>query len=533
MRSPGAVILLLFGLFLAGQASGQKSPIPGTPGPPGDTTKTIHLVRADLFRMVKKDSLLGGELNILKGNVILKQGTTTFYCDSAIQDAKLNQFEAFGNIHINDRDSIHTYSQYLKYTGDSRLAILKKNVRLTDGKGVLTTEELQYDMASKIGTYLTGGKLVNKNTVLTSQEGFYYADTHEAYFKKNVRLKDPEYTMTTDTLLYGIDQELATFVAPTIINDGRTTIHTRSGYYDLKNGNANFGDRPVIEDSTQQIIAEQITYDKKTGKGNASGNVLYRDTAQGVTILSGETAFNNNTNEVLATKKPVMILKQDKDSLYVSADTFFSSRRVDTVARRVDSSMKSMAGVDSIRFFQAYRHVRIFSDSLQGVCDSLYYSTRDSVFRLYRDPVLWSKDNQLTGDTMYLFTKNKKPDQVLVFENGFAIGRTHEGFYNQIRGNRINAGFAQGAIDYMRAKGAAESVYYLQDQDSAYAGMNFSRADAITMYFNEKGLKRVSWVNGVEGTTYPLRQIPADKKQLRNFRWLDDRRPKTKLELFE
>lgn len=177
--------------------------------------------------------------------------------------------------------------------------------------------------------------------------------------------------------------------------------------------------------------------------------------------------------------------------------------------------------------------MKIFSDSLQGVCDSLYYSAADSTFRMYSDPVVWSTDNQLFGDTIYLLTKNKKPDQLYVFENSFAISRTKENFYNQIKGNRINGGFNNGEIEFMRAKGNAESVYYLQDEDSAYIGMNYARADAITMLFDKEGLKRVSWVNGVEGTNFPMNQIPEDKKQLRAFKWLDDRRPKNKLELFQ
>ena len=32
---------------------------------------------------------------------------------------------------------------------------------------------------------------------------------------------------------------------------------------------------------------------------------------------------------------------------------------------------------------------------------------------------------------------------------------------------------------------------------------------------------------------YPAKQIPGDKKQLQNFKWLDKRRPKNKLELLE
>jgi lipopolysaccharide export system protein LptA len=519
---------------------------PGT-----DTGKIIYLIKADKYRLLKTDSAT--EKHILIGNVLLKQGNTYFSCDSAIQDKVLNQVEAFGNIHINDADSVHTYSQYLKYIGDSRIANLKKKVKLTDGKGVLTTEELEYDLNAKMGTYLNGGKVVNGASVLTSKEGFYYADTREVYFKKNVRLVDPEYTMATDTLLYNIDNEIATFVSPTTINDGQSTIRTRSGFYDLKNGNASFGERPVIVDSTQEIIADNIDYDKKTGQGVATGNVLYRDTAQGVTIMAGATNFNSGTKDVLATQKPVMILQQQDDSLYIAADTLYSSLVKDSVilmrdstGALLDSSVLTVSKTDtvkgqkvldknssdSIRIFQAFHHVKIFSDSLQGVCDSLYYSAKDSIFRFYRDPILWSIDNQITGDTIYLLTKNKKADQLMVFENGFSINKTRESFFNQIKGNRLNGFFKDGNIDYLRAKGNAESVYYLQDSDSAYVGMNYAQADAISMYFVEKELKKVAWVNTVSGTTYPMGQIPDDKKQLRNFSWQENRRPKTKLDLF-
>ena len=63
--------------------------------------------------------------------------------------------------------------------------------------------------------------------------------------------------------------------------------------------------------------------------------------------------------------------------------------------------------------------------------------------------------------------------------------------------------------------------------------MNYAMADAITMKFINKELKRVSWVNGVSGTTYPMNKIPDDKKQLRNFKWLDALRPKTLQDLFK
>jgi lipopolysaccharide export system protein LptA len=557
------LVLLIVGI------AGTKAQDPATQKKPAkDTGKIVKLIKADKYKLIKQDT--SGELHMLVGNVLLLHGKTWFSCDSAIQDTRLNQVEAFGNVHINDADSVHTYSQYLKYLGDTRIAYLSKQVRLTDGKGTLTTEDLEYDLNAKIGTYKNHGKVVNESSVLTSKEGYYYADDRDVYFKGNVRLVDPEYTVASDTLLYNIDSEIATFVAATTINDGKSTIRTRSGYYDLKNGVASFGNRPIIEDSSQQIIADAINYDKKSGEGEAEGNVVYKDTAQGVSILAGYTKFSNTTKKVLATIKPVMILKQDNDSLFVAADTLYSAMgsetkfipKIDSVTHSPDSSgtksdstlipsdssnfvtnptqdtlhevkIFDTKGNDSIRYFEAYHNVRIFSDSLQGVCDSLAYSSKDSVFRMYFEPVLWAKESQVTGDTIYLFTKNKKADQVFVFENGFSINKTKENFYNQVKGRRINGIFIDGELDYVRAKGNAESVYYLQDEDSAYVGVNYASADAISMYFEKRELKRVTWVSGVEGTTYPMREIPDDRKQLRNFKWLENRRPKTRMELFE
>ena len=237
-----------------------------------DSSSFVQIIKADIYRRIKQDST--DELNLLIGKVLMKQNNTLFYCDSAIQNQTLNQFEAFGNIHINDDDSVHTYSQYLKYIGNTKIAELKKKVKLTDGKGVLTTEALTYNVNTRVGTYLNGGKVVNGESVLTSKEGIYEAITRDVYFKTNVKLVDPEYRMKTDTLLYNVNTEIATFMAPTVITDEKATINTRSGYYDLKQGKANFRDRPTINDSTQVVIADAIDYIKETNQGQATGNVI-------------------------------------------------------------------------------------------------------------------------------------------------------------------------------------------------------------------------------------------------------------------
>ena len=185
------------------------------------------------------------------------------------------------------------------------------------------------------------------------------------------------------------------------------------------------------------------------------------------------------------------------------------------------------------RYFEAYRHVRVFSDSVQSVSDSLFYSFKDSIFHLFYDPIVWSKKSQITGDTIYLYTKNKKADRIKTIENSFIISEVDPGVYNQIRSSRMDGYFKEGSLDSVRAIGLAESIYFLQDKDSAYIGMNRADGSVIDMYFIKQELNQVKFINDNHGKLYPIRQIPRDKKFLKKFVWLDKRRPKNKLELFE
>ncbi|GAO44754.1 OstA-like protein [Flavihumibacter petaseus] len=545
-----AVLIVVFSLpFLAGAQVQELAPT--------DTSDIVLIKHADRLRYEKKDSVT--ELQMLTGNVFLQQNNTKFYCDSAVLNRRTGVVEAFGNVHINDSDSIHTYSQYLIYYSDTKKAYLRKNVKLTDGKGVLTTNDLEYDTDTKIGIYTNGGKVVSDKTTLTSQQATYYGDMKDVYFKDNVKMRNPEYDVDTDSLLYNTDTQIATFITETLIksDSGRRTVKTSEGSYDLKNKKANFGKRPQIKDGSTFITGDEVGFDDATGLSYALGNAVFRDSAQGISILANELRADRKRNSMLATKRPLMIIQQKNDSTYITADTLISMKLTDlkgyeNTYLRADSLSRDSLFKDSAyrridispsdttnrnRYFMAYHHVRIFSDSLQAVCDSLFYSGVDSVFRLFRDPVAWANHSQITGDTLYLFTANKQPRRIHVFENALMINRTTEGYYNQIKGNTINGYFINGNIDNMRARGSAESIYYAQDEDSAYAGVNRSTADIIDFYFENtgesKGLSRVVFRSDVQGKMSPFRQVNHEEMRLRGFHWLEARRPKTKFELFE
>lgn len=95
---------------------------------PSDTAnpegKRIDILFADKYNYQKFDSI--NEFVSLVGRVKVQQDKVIFYADSAVLNRQLNILEAFGNVHINDADSIHTYAQYLRYLGKEKKAFLQK-----------------------------------------------------------------------------------------------------------------------------------------------------------------------------------------------------------------------------------------------------------------------------------------------------------------------------------------------------------------------------------------------------------------------
>jgi lipopolysaccharide export system protein LptA len=593
-----------------------------------DNATRIEIISFNSLRSMALDDTTN--IRTLAGNAKVKQGNTILSGDSISINSRTNIAEVFGNVHINDADTVNTYADYLKYVGKERIAYLKRNVKLTDGKASLSTNDLEYNVATGVATYTGGGKVFNGSSVLTSTDAIYYSDTKDVYFKKQVHLIDPKYDIVADSLKYNTATKIANLITPTRIKtkDGKV-IQSRNGTYNLQSGEAQFFDRTQFNDINTSAIANEMFFDEKTGVAILNGRAKFVDSLNHMIVIGNRIESNNKTNSFLATGKPVVIIVKDADSTYITADTLFSGLRkyddsfskkamkkdtlknigiinandksvikkeiilnkvpkdtitkltsldtnllakikdssnvkkeiiIDTASKELQQTAAALDNItadtsrklytkidtvnnkqvytkmpdDSIRYVLGFRNVRIYNDSSQAACDSMYYSTEDSVFRMFKNPIVWKEKNQITGDTMYLFTENQQPKRVYVFTNSMIINKQNAAMYNQAGGRSLNAYFKKGKIDYARIKGSpAETIFYAQDEDSAYIGMNRCSGDVVDVYFEKEEVYKIKYINSVDGTMFPMNQIPTDKRLLKNFSWQDKRRPKNKLEMFE
>ena len=540
-----SIAIFLLGLLSSLMASAQVAQ--GTTDTLQNGNKIIQILAARELQFLQQDS--AHNFTIAVGNVRIKQEKTLFYADSVVVNRFDNSMEAFGNIHINDADSVHTYAQYLKYIGNTKKAQLRKKVRLTDGSGTLTTEELDYEVSQKIGVYRNGGKLVNKKTTLTSEQANYYGDTRDVIFTRKVVLVDPEYTIRTDTLQYNTQTESIRLSSPTrIVDSSKRIILTRNAYFDRKNKKGFLYERSQIIDTAYTFTADDMALDDSTGRGEFRGNAVYRskDSTEGFDLIANNIKVDRKKDILLATIQPLLLIKQKGDTTFVAADTLYVARLIDLRKTREVPVIRLPNKKDTLltnkkvpvdttaKYFEAYSHVKVYADSLQGVGDSLFYASDDSTFRFFKSPVIWAKDNQILGDTIYLFLKNRKPELLTVFENALAINKIDStSYFNQLRGTRMQAFFEDGEMYFMSAKGSAENVYYFQDEQKHFISVNKSTCDVINIYLENNKPQKVSFLNKYEGTAYPMRKADHEGLKLRKFKWLDSIRPKSKADLLQ
>lgn len=546
------------------------------------------------------------------GAVVIEHDGITMTCDSAHLFSENNFVEAYGQVHLQKANGSSAHADYIKYTGNNNMAYMQGAVQIIDGNNTLNTEELNYNVKTKIGKYFKGGNLSNGETNVSSETGTYNGYSEQSWFKTNVVVTHPEYNIESRELTYNMKTKVLKLLDESTIITEKSTIYTKGGTYDSKTSQAVFTTRTTVENEDQILIGNHITYNDKKGYGKAKGDVViidtkneskincdvaeynkldgqgmasghvvieqkggeqiltcqetrynkktgyakatrqvvYIDTVQHSKLLCDVLEFNEYSQFMLATEHPKLITLADTDSLFVRADTMLSLRTRDTnflkwiqTPGATDKNVRSfqLLHVDSSwadeeenipRLIISNRHVRMYSDSMQSICDSMSYSQTDSVFRLYKSPVMWSKNQQANADTIWIHTVNNKLSKLNLKSSAFLLSKTgFETFYDQVSGNYIDAWFENNEIQKVVVDENAESLYYAKDDDEKYLGLNRAESASITMLFKDKEVDRITMYQNPKGNFFPVDQLKESDKFLASFKLLDEQKPKNKAEI--
>ena len=452
----------------------------------------------------------GEKVTRLVDRVVFTQKTTTIYCDSAFFYRKTNSMEAFGRVRIVD-DSVTITSRELYYDGNARQAKLRNNVVYIKGYNRLTTDNLDYDMDAEISHYFGGGKLRDTTNTLTSKIGYFYAKQHYADFEKDVVLIAPDYTLKSNVLHYNTRTKVATTPGKTeiITENGETTLYADGGEFRTQLDQSLFVDGQV-ETPNNYLEGDDLFFDQKTKYYKAIGHVKLIAKEKDV-IITGDEGYNDEAKQLSKIYgNPVMKRIMDEDTLYISADTLVY----------IESN------VDSLKRILAYNNVKLFKTNLQGLSDSAAYYLSDSLIYMYHDPILWSDNSQVEGDTIRIEIQKGTIHKMYLRKHAFLSSQDTVLNFNQIKGRDMTAYFLKGRINEVDVNGNGEVIYYaLAEGDSITMGLNRILCSNLKLRFDKKTIRNISAYVKPEARFIPPHEFTVAVQKLDGFKWQGEFRP--------
>lgn len=513
---------------------------------------------------------------VARGNVVIQQGDSlTIFADSVVYKSGIRVADLYGDVVLNNKGKklftrrltydlntkIATYNNRATLTDDRRQltskrgqyyvktneAFFKEQVTIVDSAFSLKTDTLQFNTQSNVATFLAPTRIRMKDSADVYTEGGYYdLEKDRAEFTKTPQYKKNTQIALADTIAFDGKKDLISLYGNARTEDGTRKATANTIKYNRKTEESWLEGNAVFIDSTQNVVSDTIKYNSKSktyatrgrsevkngaqtikadfidfdatdSLGIAKGNVFWQDTSAKTTLYAAEMRYDQRRDYIRAFgERPVMMTQLDNDTLWLRADTIISFKPVPT---------------DSARALLAYRKVRMFKSDFQAVCDSLTYFDRDSMFRLFYNPIVWSDTSQLTGDTMRITLKDKKIDRVYLRQNAFIINSPDQIFFNQIKGRDITAYFEGDDIRRMLAEGNAESVYYVQDETKAYVSVNKILCAEMLVLFGDNKVNKIKFYSQPQATMFPVKTFDHVGQRLKGYRWEEKIRPKNKEDL--
>lgn len=453
------------------------------------TNDTTFLTSLKGYYYVNEDEIY------FKDSVVVFDSSFTMRSDTLLFNTETRIATFLGPTLISE-DSSRIYCEGGFYNTRTKLAEFTDNPQYVKGEQQATADIIRYDGNLKEVVLENNARFVEGDRIATANRIRYEEETEISYLEGNAWSQDSSQTVMADTITFDSKNE---------------TYSTRG--------------RSHISDPPQILEANQVDYDKEREIGVAVGNVVWQDTSENLTILCNLADYDKSSNYIKASggnalrNRPMLITEIDGDSLYMVSDTLVSLEK-DTLTG------------DSSRMLLAFNDVRIFKSDLQALCDSLAYSTTDSLFKMFYDPIIWSDTTQFTADTVYMQLANNKLDRIYLYNNSFMVNSPDELFFNQIKGKNSIAYFVDGEVRRMRVEGNAESVYYALDDEDAYIGVNEAICSEMMIHFGNNEVEGILFFAQPKATLFPMEKADHNALLLSGFSWQVVNRPTQLSDLF-
>tara|TARA_B100000475_G_scaffold200612_1_gene185469 strand:+ start:334 stop:1905 length:1572 start_codon:yes stop_codon:yes gene_type:complete len=463
--------------------------------------------------------------------VLISHDGIIMTCNQAYFYEEKNFIEAYGEVNLNQGDSLNLTANYIEYNGDLKLAYAKGSVILNEPQSILYTDSLIFDRNKQEAFYDNYGKLIRAQTdTINSKIGTYYVNEKKYRFENEVDLKTPKYLILSEILDFFTENGKSFFYGPTNITTNNSKIYCEIGYYDTTNDLGYFIKNSKIDFKEYVINADSIYFDKNKNFASAVNNINILDTIN-KSITSGHYAeIYRNIDSMFIQKRALISSFKETDTTYIHGEKII------------------VTGKEGEKIIRAFENGTILRGNISGKCDSIHfnestgmaelinYNNSESKSRKIKKPILWNNNSQITGDLIKIkFDIQKNTiDSLFVLENAFIIEKdTFEVGYNQISGKNLYGNFIEGKLKEIDIIKNAESIYFLRNSDNELIGIDKSKSAKIRILINNQLINSFVKINQIDGTTFPEEDFVEQNKLLKGFFYREEEIIKSVEDLFK
>ncbi len=440
------------------------------------------------------------------------------WCDQALLYKTDNFLRAIGNVRMNQGDTLTLVSKFAEYNGTSQLAFANGMVKMTSPDTTLETDSLFFDRNKQQAYYRSGGVVRDTASTLRSRIGRYFIQENKYQFLDNVVVTNKEYTINSNHLNFYSENGHAYLYGPSTITSSTSKVYCERGFYDTRKDVGYFVKNSRIDYDSRTIYGDSLYFDRNRAFASATNNIIVLDTIN-KSIINGHYAeVFRKKDSVFITKRAVAISTQDQDSVYIHADTLM------------------ITGPQNDRLIRGFYDARLFKKDLSGKADSIVSIQGKGVTKMITNPILWSANSQITGDSIFMYGNDttSKLDSLHVFFNAFMIDQDSSGGFNQIKGKELKGFFNDtNEIKTIKVDRNVENLIYSRNEDDELIGINKGTSGRMHVEFENKAIVMITTLDDPEDKTYPPDEFPENVRKLRDFKWRGEEALLSKNDLFK
>ncbi|SHI96402.1 OstA-like protein [Mesonia phycicola] len=439
------------------------------------------------------------------------------WCDQAVFYQESDFFKAYGNVRMKQGDTINLTSDYAEYNGQTKFAFASTDVKLKTPSTTLTTDSLFFDRVKQQSFYRSGGKVKDTASTITSVIGHYFMKDEKYSFKQDVVVTNPDYIINSQQLDFYSATGNAYLYGPSTITSETSQIYCERGYYDTRNDKGYFVKNSTINYENRKLQGDSIYFDRTKSFASATNNIKVTDTVNQSVIKGHYAEVFRHKDSLFITKRAIASMKQELDSIHIHSDTLM------------------ITGKPENRIIRGFYHSKLYKSDMNGKCDSIHINEKTGLTQMIGKPVVWSGDNQMTGDSIHLINdkKTEKMDTLKVFYNAFMIQKDSIEGYNQVKGKEMYGLFGDdNQISEANFIKNTETIYYSRNDDGSLIGINKAISSSIKLLFGDKSITDIYYYRDVENILYQESDFPKNARKLRGFNWRGDEQITSKEDLF-